>query len=145
MSFNNIFKMVIILPFSVSAPLSSVKMCRNTVQRRTVCIRSLNWLGTCCCLCSWGRLRLLPSAVVKGSLQENSLPDVVLGTLRDILFDLSALTCLQPLRPPTCSCSMSVSMLCCPLRAFLVQFTNLQQHKNGNLRLAQAWPKYRKL
>jgi hypothetical protein len=90
----------------------------HVVQRRAVCIRSLNcvtWYlllvlsrervctpmqlegGWCCCYCSV----LLCSTAAKDSpelvwLEESTLPVVALGALRDFLLRVSSLACLQP-------------------------------------------------
>jgi hypothetical protein len=64
-------------------------------------------------------------------LEENTLPIVVLGVLCDVLFRISSLACLQPevpLRPATCSGSMSVSML-----SLLAQVTAPTPHTTGRL------------
>jgi hypothetical protein len=118
----SIFVMVAILSSSVSAPLRSVMICWSTFATTLkvsfsdkLCTWGVwaDWLGTCCSMClkgggaglrNRGRMRLLlllRSAAAKDSpgvvwLEENALPDVVLGALLNFLFRILSLAYLRP-------------------------------------------------
>jgi hypothetical protein len=125
-----------------------------------------DWLGACCLclkrggvyLCNWGLLRLLllrflcvAALHCREGLEENALPVVVLGALCDFLFRVSSFACLQPLdswrdeiplRPPTWSCSMSVSMLHCSFPDTPCATSPHHIQLGGCLQLAQTWPNF---
>jgi hypothetical protein len=101
----------------------------------------------CCCV-------LLRSSAAEDTpgdmwLEENALPIVVLGAFCDFCFtslpwrpcSLDSWRDEVPLRPPNCSCSMSVSMYC-PFRAFLVHVISHHIQQGGCMQLAQTRPNF---
>jgi hypothetical protein len=113
--------MTTILSSSDSAPLNYVVICWNTI------VTTLNMSF------------------------KDVLPILVLGTLYDIFFRIipaiaaaSIVVGMRFLHPPTCSCTMSVSMLRCPFLGTTCAgdhpHTTIQ--RGGCLQLTQTWPNF---